>query len=519
MKNHIQSRNVKYGTVSIALTALAIVAVLVFNVIISLMATRYEWLYVSLSPASTFEISDECQEYLQEYVIDEAKAYNSDKSEAEKRKLVITFCEEEKVILKEDWKKYVYDSVIQIKELFPEYIEVNYLNIWENPSLAHEMGVSSITNVICSFGDRHEAVDMKDFYIYDDAYSSTPIAYNGEKIIAAALMRAVQEESPVCYFTANHGESFDGYEFMRAVVESGYTMGFLDLANDPIPEDCDLLVTFDPKQDLVAANDVSSVSEVDKLEAYMNAGGKYMVFVSADTFVSGSRENFEGFLASWGITYAHEKGNDGAEKCYLIKDSSNSLSVDGYTVLAENVSSGKGGEIMADMPQNNVFSNSTCIKFAANFTENGNGSYTATVVGNVRTVSPLIVSHVSAEAWAGGRAVARASENPFVLMAISEQECANGEKACLVATASVNFASDDHMKSAVIGNSRTVMGIFKYMGRENAPANLTFQYFAGTEIESLTTKTANTVTVVLALIPVVICAAAGVAVLVRRRYS
>ena len=34
MKNHIQSRNVKYGTISITLTALAIVAVLVFNVII-----------------------------------------------------------------------------------------------------------------------------------------------------------------------------------------------------------------------------------------------------------------------------------------------------------------------------------------------------------------------------------------------------------------------------------------------------------------------------------------------------
>ncbi len=519
MKNHIQSRNVKYGTVSITLTALAIVAVLIFNVITSLMATRYEWLYIALSPASTFEISEECEEYLQEYVIDVANKYNSDKPEAEQRKLVVTFCEEEKVILEEDWKKYVYDSVVQIKELFPEYIEVDYLDIWENPSKAREMGVTSITNVVCSFGDKHEALDMKDFYIYDNAYSSTPIAYNGEKMIAAALMRAVQEESPVCYFTANHGEAFDGYEFMRAVVESGYTLGFLDLANDPIPEDCSLLVTFDPKQDLVAANDVSSVSEVDKLEAYMNAGGKYMVFVSADTFVSGSRANLEGFLASWGITYVHETGSDGTEKCYLIKDSSNSLSVDGYTVLAENVSSGKGGEIMADMPQNNVFSNSTCIKFSENFVGNGNGSYTATVGENIRTVSPLILSFDSAEAWAGGRAVARASDEPFVLMAISEQECASGEKACLIASASVNFASDDHMKSAVIGNSRTVMGIFKYMGRENAPANLTFQYFAGTEIESLTTKTANTVTVMLALIPTVICAVAGVVVLVRRRYS
>ena len=53
MKKHIQSRNVKYGAVSLMLTALVLAAVVAFNVVISLLATRYEWLYISLAPQKT----------------------------------------------------------------------------------------------------------------------------------------------------------------------------------------------------------------------------------------------------------------------------------------------------------------------------------------------------------------------------------------------------------------------------------------------------------------------------------
>ncbi len=521
MKKHIKSRSVKYGRVSVILTLLAVVAVIVFNATLSLMATRYEWLYVSLSGEKAFSISDECEEYINRYVISAADEYNAGLTEAghEKEKLIITFCDDKDTIVSEEWQKHIHDSVYQIKELFPDHIEVEYLNIWEDPTTARELGVTSTTDIVCSFADRHETMNLRDFYIYDSSYSSTPVAYNGEKIIASCLMRVTQKDNPMCYFTANHGESFEGYEFMRTVVEAGYTIGFLDLFADEIPEDCSLLITFDPKQDLIAADKVSAVSEADKIEAYMNAGGKYMVFLSADTFVSGGRTNLEGFLEDWGIKYSHETGSDGIEKCQLIKDPSNSLTVNGYTILSENASSGLGESVMTGLPSNNVFGNSTRITFADDFAKNADGSYVSSANGLTRVAGPLMVSHATAEAWAGGRAVARASDDPFVLMAMSTQECANGETACLIASASVEFASDDHMKSAVIGNSRTITGIFKYMGRDNAPVDLVFSYFGSTEIEALTTKTANTVTVLLSLIPTVLCAAVGVFVLVRRRYS
>ena len=518
MVKHNKSRSVKYASVSLTLTALAVVAVIIFNVSLSLLATRYEWLYPKLYKDRGFEISEDCESYLKKYVIDAADEINAKYPDSEKRGLTVTFCNDKEKIIGEDWQKTVHDSVMQICELFPDRIEVKYLNIWENPSVAREMGVTSTSNIVCSFGDRHEAIDMKDLYIYDSVYSDTAVAYNGEKMISASLMRVVQEELPTCYLTANHGESFDGYEFMRAIIEAGYNVGFLDLSSDDIPDDCAMIVTFDPKQDLLSASGVSSVSEVDKLNAYMMSGGKYMVFLSADTFVSGGRDNLEGFLEDWGITYAHETGSDGIEKCNLIKDTGNALSVDGYTIFAENATVGMGGNVMSGLPENNVFANATEIKIADGFKDDENGSYVGNVNGVTRTVSPLMLSHESAEAWAGGRAIARAGSDRFILAAISEQKCDNGENACLVAFASTDFALDANMKSAIKGNSRTVSGILRYLGCDKAPVDLTFKYFAGTEIESLTTKAANTITVILAAIPTAVCLGAGIFILVRRRY-
>ena len=117
MKKHIQSRNVKYGVVSLMLTALVLAAVIAFNVVISLLATRYEWLYISLAPQNYFTISEECEEYLRDYVIAVADEHNASLPEEEREKLVITFCDEKETLLAEDWTKYVYDSVLQIKEL------------------------------------------------------------------------------------------------------------------------------------------------------------------------------------------------------------------------------------------------------------------------------------------------------------------------------------------------------------------------------------------------------------------
>ena len=128
-----------------------------------------------------------------------------------------------------------------------------------------------------------------------------------------------------------------------------------------------------------------------------------------------------------------------------------------------------------------------------------------------------MLSHPTAVAWADGRAVARASENDFILMSLTEQKCENGKTGFLLASASVDFASEDAMQSSVLGNSRALSEIIKYMGKDNVPSNLVFKPFGETEIQSLTSQNANVITVIMVTLPALAVTVFGTVILIRRR--
>ena len=514
MKRSFVNRKLRHGGVALTLAILTIAALVIVNVIAAMLCIRYDWMYVELERPLAFEVSDECYEYIDEYVISAVDRENSGKSEKEKIKIIL--CDTEKNIRSEQLYGYILDSIEDISDRFEGYFEIEYLNIWEHPTRAASLGVTSTEDVVCVFGDKHQTVNLREMFLLEsNGYEATPTAYNGEKMLASCLMIVTQNESPVCYFTVNHGEVLEDYELVKTVAEAGYTIGFLDLFSDEIPEDCELLITFDPKKDIAENDGTSSVSEVAKLDAYMSNGGKYMVFMSADTFASGGFANFEGFLASMGVRYMHETHTDGVEGCYLVKDSANSLTVDGYTVLSENATEGKGAGALGGITAPNAFGNTTVISFANGFAADGKGN-AVSGDGNT-TVSPVLLSHTSAIAWANGRAVARASDDAFMLMTLSERVGENGKTGYLLASASVDFASESAMQSSVMGNSRTLTQLIRYMGKDNAPASLVFKPFGERSIQSLTTSTANITTAVMTVLPVIISATVGAVVLIRRK--
>ncbi len=506
MKNISSKRKLRYGSISLILTSLVIAAVVILNIITAALCIRYDWMNIDMHKPAVYSISEDCRDYIEEYVISEM---------GPGEKIKITLCDKRENLEKDIERKYVLDSIEEIEGMFKGYIEIDYLDIWERPKIAASYGVTSTSDVICEYGDRHETMTITDFYVFENG-SETASAYNGEKIIASCLMRVTQSETPMCYITVNHGETYGDYEFLRMIVESGYTVGSVDLYAQDIPEDCDMLVTFNPKQDMAERSEDVTVSEREKLDAYMSKGGKYMFFASADTFASGGFENFESFLSDWGISYRHETGDDGEEDCYLVRDTANSLTVDGYTVLAESAGSGKGADALLGMNAPNSFAKSTYIKAAEGYSAD-NGEYFGEVDGAKRTMSPLLLTHSSAEAWIDGRPVERASDEPFILMAMSTEECENGKTAYLIASASVDFAAEDAMQSSALGNNRTLTSLVKYMGKENAPTELLFKPFNDMKIQSLTVRAANTVTIVSCALPPVAALVLGTVVLVRRK--
>jgi hypothetical protein len=274
-------------------------------------------------------------------------------------------------------------------------------------------------------------------------------------------------------------------------------------------------VTYNPTKDFAVSDGISVKDEIVKLDAYMQAGGAYAVFVNSDTFVSGSFVNLETYLEGWGVDFMHSEVA-GIEHCYTVKDTSQSLSVDGYTLLGNYTTNTRGAAIAQAAGYSPVvFAGATVIRPAEGFTAAGDGTYANAGC----TLSPILTSGENAQAWAGGQAVASASaENPFIMMTLSEKTVAGGTGYVLTCT-STKFADEDALHSPVYGNAGVLLASIETIGNDRIPTSLTSKPFADSTIDTITVAQKTYITVLLATVPALICFTAGMITLIRRKHA
>lgn len=498
MAHTASKKALRHGGVTAALTVLVVVIAILLNASVTTLAMRYGW-FLNMNPASLYPVTDTCYDYLDTYVIPDAK-----------EDIRIIFCDDEENIRADSTLDFVLNTAEELAERYPDTVTIEYLNVWENPKIARAYGVKASTSVVVASGDAHRVCTLRDFFLFPANNSEQPVAYTGEKRFAVAMKAVVSPDAPVAYFTLNHGEATEDYALMYAITDAGYMISYLDALSFDIPEDCGLLISYNPARDFTAVDGVSGVSEIDKLDAYLAKGGKFMCFVSADTFAAGGFEHIEGYLAEWGVTFAHDTGAEGVEECFAIRDTAHSLTTDGYTLVGRIPSAGQGSEIMADLNGTLRASNATVITVAEDFTPS-NGDY---VKGN-RTLMPLLRTYAGAEAWAGGRPVDRTSEG-YNLVTLTKDTATGG---FVLACSSTEFATESTLQSGVYDNGPFLLTAMEAMGKGEIPIELKSQPFADETIHILTTAQARNITIALVGVPTLAVLIIGLIVLVRRKFA
>jgi hypothetical protein len=498
MANTASKKALRHGGVTVALTVLVVLTIILLNASVTTLAMRYGW-FVNMNPTLHYPVTDTCYDYLDTYVIPDAK-----------EDIRIIFCDDEKNIREDGTLSFILSTAEDLAERYPDTVTIEYLNVWENPKIAREYGIKASTSVVVASGDAHRVCTMRDFFLFPAGDSETPVAYTGEKRFAVAMKAVVSPDAPVAYFTLNHGESMEDYALMYAVTDAGYMINYLDALSFDIPEDCGLLISYNPARDFTAVDGVSGVSEIDKLDAYLQKGGKFMCFVSADTFAAGGFDHIEGYLADWGVAFAHETGAEGIEECFALRDTAHSLTTDGYTLVGQIPSVGKGGEIMADLKGTLRAANATAITVTEDFAAS-NGDY----VKGSRTLSPLLRTYAGAEAWAGGRPVDRTSEG-YNLVTLTQDSATGGS---VLVCSSTEFTTEAALQSGVYDNGPFLLTALEAMGKEEIPIGLKSQPFSDNTIHILTTTQARTITIALVAIPVLAVLAIGLIVLIRRKFA
>jgi len=297
-----------------------------------------------------------------------------------------------------------------------------------------------------------------------------------------------------------------------------------------------MLVIYDPAEDLMVKDGVSDISEIEKIDRYLDGlSCAMMVFVDPET---PKLVNLEEYLEEWGVVINRHTDNIGDTYGSVIKEgSAQSLTTDGFTFAATYVEGGSGGSVYKILseksnPPKIVFKNSTSLSYSDLYTPkiatDGNGvayncaSYYSNG-GASRVVFDIFVTSDSAASMANGAQVGSAgTDGAYKLMTITREEQITeneAEYSSVIVCASTEFATESMLSSAVYGNSDVLLATTRDLGKELVPVDIDYKMFASTEISSMTTRSKNVWTTLLAVIPTVLIIGTGVFVLVRRKYS
>lgn len=548
------SRKLRHGSASVAITAAVIAVVLIVNVLVSVLCSENRW-FLDLTTEPMYTLTEDGKALLAS-TIDSA---NATRPEEEPVKVDIIFCADPDMLYGNTLMRYVYYTALEMEKEFSDTITVSTVDVWDNPSAVDAYRTNSYSsiyqsNIIVASGTEFRVYSYKAFYTYNSTDDDEPWAYNGEKNFIKGIMAVTRAEAPICALTVGHGEPFDPAtgeteytEFLNVIKSAGYDIVFLNLAEQEIPENCRLIITFDPQTDFASNFLSGGVSEISKLEKHLDRAYSYMVFADADT---PKLTNLEEFLEEWGIAFErYEK-----EATYEVIDADSSLDGNGQTIIAQYEPEALGGSLTEDMRETGgspkvIFGNALSITYSHSYqlsyqladADNGTGAYTYGYYYSnnwSRDIFDVFRASDTAYAYAKQNGVRLTEENgadrkvdtdgDYRLMTITRHNRTIGEgkgytnvydNSYVCAIGSTDFASNEILSSNAYGNTDALLGTLRVIGREIVPVGLEPIPFYSDEMgtDYYTEESATIQTVVLVALPALILTGAGIYVLVRRK--
>ncbi len=549
------------------ITAIVIAAVILLNIVFSLIGDARLW-YIDLTRAkyistdySFYTLTDECVELIGREAVPMIEQVNRERKGRgeEPIKLNIVFCADRDDIENDPKMRYISYTARGLAKKYSHAISVTYINMTKNPSAVQKYKTTSAatiynSDVIVEFGSEYLVQGVNNFFTADST-SSAPWAYNGEKKLSAMILSVTRAESPICALTSNHGESlFDENggiaaeytTFIKLIEGAGYESVVIDLEKDEIPENCRMIVTFDPDEDFKAYGNLGegNVSEIEKLDRYLDGANSFFYICDKDT---PSLKNLEEYLEEWGVVVARVTDNAGNSENYTVIDEVNCTDAgEGRVVVGNYAPAGLGATLTADMRARSyapkvVFGNGTAIlpcenyikSYATSDEEAGIPAYNYYRYyknGVARNMFDVFTTYSTASALVGGDVYEIATEhNLFRLMTVTQESRSVqdgsydvvNQASYVLSLASAEFLSNDALDSAAYGNTDVVLSALRSTGSEVVTADIDLKVFYSYGVESEAIYLRNKPDVwlwCLSLIPVCAVFITGTVITVRRKY-
>lgn len=269
----INKKYLKNGSYSVAISAVFIVIVVIINLIVNEIPSKYS--EIDISNSKIYSIGDQTTEMLDELEKD-VTIYQVAQSGSEDE------------VISNLLKKYEEES---------DHIKVELKDPIVNPQFTTEYTDQQVSSnsliVVC--GDRSKVIDYNNLYestMDYNTYSYTTTGFDGEGQITSAIAYVTSENLPVLYTLSGHGEKELDSTIQEDIEKSNIEIKSLNLiSEETVPDDTDCLLINSPATDI-------SEDEKDAIIEYLENGGKAIIF---SDYTIEKLNNFDGILENYGV--------------------------------------------------------------------------------------------------------------------------------------------------------------------------------------------------------------------------
>lgn len=286
IKQLFQTKDSRRGSYSIAVTAVVIGIVILFNLLVAQLPQKIR--QIDISDTNIYEISSKSQKLLKNLKNDVNLYVIAEKGSTDDRiKTFITKYASLSGRLRVEW----IDPVLHPSALTKYDTEKN-----------------SIV-VSCKATDRQTSISFDDILVTESSYyntSSSATKFDGDGQLTSAVDYVTNTKEYKAYYTAGHGETALSSSVTGLMEKSRISVSELNLLTaSSIPDDCDLLILNGPTSDLTK-------DEAKVLTTYLKKGGNVMSLLA---YTDKSMTRLYGILENYGLKVANGYIAD-AERCY-----------------------------------------------------------------------------------------------------------------------------------------------------------------------------------------------------------
>ena len=273
IKDSMNKKYIKNGSYSVVISAVFIVIVLVVNMIVGSLPSKYT--EVDVSAQKLYSITDDTKNFLKKLDKD-VTIYQVVQSGSEDE------------TIKKLLEKYEEGS---------DHIKVEQKDPVVNPKFTSEYTSDDVdaNSLIVVCGDRSKVVNYSSIYessIDYNTYQSTTTGFDGEGQIDSAISYVTSEDLPVLYTLDGHGEKDLDSTLQEDIQKANIDIKSLNLiTEESVPDDAACLLINAPTSDI-------SESEKDAIIDYLENGGKAMIF---SDYTTEDLPNFDAVLENYGV--------------------------------------------------------------------------------------------------------------------------------------------------------------------------------------------------------------------------